>query len=200
MTSSLLYQALLRPDALFNELSRPGSPAARRLLKLALVPILLPPLFAWIGTTLFGWRLGAVQPLFLAPAPRLAVSVLYALALAFGLAGTVVVARWMARTYGARSSLPVHTAFFTLVSFPLGLASAAHLYPSVILNVLVLIPTLIWCMALLYRGLPRVLGITAERGMLMSSALVGWLLVAAVSLLGLSMGLWANGIGPALGT
>ena len=33
----------------------------------------------------------------------------------------------------------------------------------------------------------------------MASALVGWLLVAAVSLLGLSMWLWVAGIGPSLG-
>lgn len=34
--------------------------------------------------------------------------------------------------------------------------------------------------------------------MLMSSALVGWLLVAAVSLLGISAALWTAGIGPAI--
>jgi len=35
--------------------------------------------------------------------------------------------------------------------------------------------------------------------MLMASSLVGWLLVAAVSLLGISMGLWTMGVGPLLG-
>jgi len=43
------------------------------------------------------------------------------------------------------------------------------------------------------------MGIPPERGMLMSSSLVSWLLVAFVSLLGLTMGLWANGLGPNLG-
>ena len=33
----------------------------------------------------------------------------------------------------------------------------------------------------------------------MASSLVGWLLVAAVSLLGLSMMLWTIGVGPLLG-
>jgi hypothetical protein len=33
----------------------------------------------------------------------------------------------------------------------------------------------------------------------MASSLVGWLLVAAVSLLGISMGLWTMGLGPSLG-
>jgi hypothetical protein len=53
-------------------------------------------------------------------------------------------------------------------------------------------------MLLLYRGLPIVLHISGERGMLMASAIVGWLLVAMVSLLGLSAGLWTAGLGPSI--
>jgi hypothetical protein len=69
----------------------------------------------------------------------------------------------------------------------------------VFINVLVLIPTLIWSMYLLYKGLPVVLKISPERGMLMASALIGYLLVALVSLLGLTVALWGRGIGPSLG-
>ena len=58
---------------------------------------------------------------------------------------------------------------------------------------------MIWSMYLLYTGIPVVLAIPPGKGMLMASSLVGWLLVAAVSLLGLSMGLWTMGIGPFLG-
>ena len=89
-------------------------------------------------------------------------------------------------------------ALFTVVCAPLALASVSHLFPHVFFNVLVMIPAVIWSMTLLYRGLPVVLHIPAERGMLMASALVGWLLVAAVSLLGLSAGLWTAGLGPAI--
>jgi hypothetical protein len=35
--------------------------------------------------------------------------------------------------------------------------------------------------------------------MLMASSLIGYLLVAAVSLLGLTVGLWGSGIGPLIG-
>jgi hypothetical protein len=54
-------------------------------------------------------------------------------------------------------------------------------------------------MYLLYRGLPIVLRIDPQRGMLMASALVAYLLVAAVSLLGLTVMLWIHGIGPRVG-
>jgi hypothetical protein len=72
-------------------------------------------------------------------------------------------------------------------------------YPNVFLNMLILIPAMIWSMVLLYKGIPIVLGISPEKGMLMASSLVGWLLVAAVSLLGISMALWTMGFGPFLG-
>ena len=65
---------------------------------------------------------------------------------------------------------------------------------------LVLVPVLIWCMYLLYRGLPVVLGTGQNRGMLMASALIAYLLVALVSLLGIMVALWGSGIGPRIGT
>jgi hypothetical protein len=105
----------------------------------------------------------------------------------------------MATTYGARLSLGIHMALITIVGAPLAIGSIMHLYPHVFLNVLILVPTLIWSMYLLYRGLPIVLRIDPQRGMLMASALVAYLLVAAVSLLGLTVMLWIHGIGPRVG-
>ena len=75
-----------------------------------------------------------------------------------------------------------------------------HLYPNAFINVLVLVPTLIWSMYLLYRGLPVVLHTGPNRGMLMASALIAYLLVAAVSLLGVTVALWGSGLGPLIGT
>lgn len=160
--------------------------------------LLLPPTCAAIGGVLFGWRLGTSAPLYLGAGQTITVSLLYLLALCFGFFSTVLLARWMGRTYGATAPLEVYVAFFTVVSAPLAVASLAHLFPHVFFNILGMIPALIWSMTLLYRGLPAVLHIPPERGMLMSSALVGWLLVAAVSLLGISAGLWTAGLGPAI--
>ena len=88
----------------------------------------------------------------------------------------------------------------TVVGAPIAVGSIVHLYPDVFINVLVLIPALLWSMYLLYRGLPIVLHTTPERGMLMSSSLIGYLLVAFVSLLGITVFLWINGIGPLYGS
>jgi hypothetical protein len=160
---------------------------------------LFPPLFAYLGTTTFGWRLG-VDPLFLPANVVLAIAVAYFLLMLVGFASTAVVARWMARTYGADATWTRSLALVTLVGTPLTVGSVAHLYPNAFLNVLVLVPTLIWSMYLLYRGLPAVMKTDAGRGMLMASSLIAYLLVSWVTLLGITAVLWSRGVGPHVAT
>lgn len=199
IASWLFIRLLFKPTVVFDELSEtrpsPYSVYFRFLLWMAVAP----PVFAFIGASQFGWRLGAADPLYLTSGQQIPISIAYFLALNFGFLSTALVSQWMATTYGARSSLGIHLAVVTVVVAPLVVGSAVHLFPDIFINVLVLIPALIWSMYLLYRGLPVVLKISPERGMLMSSALIGWLLVAAVSLLGLMVGLWGRGIGPSIG-
>lgn len=198
MEHGSLFSLLLDPGTALRELARADRApvrVARRFLPLLL---LLPPTCAALGGIVFGWRLGAPEPLYLGTAQAVTVSLLYLFALCFGFFTTVGLARWMGVTYGAAGSYRIYLAFFTVVCAPLAAASLAHLFPHVFFNVLVMIPAAIWSMTLLYRGLPVVLHIPPERGMLMSSALVGWLLVAAVSLLGISAWLWTAGLGPAI--
>jgi hypothetical protein len=45
-----------------------------------------------------------------------------------------------------------------------------------------------------------VLATGPNRGMLMASALIAYLFVAFVSLLGITVALWGSGIGPQIGT
>ena len=195
----LLLRLLFQPGAVFEELSdirpEPHSVFFKYVIWLALAP----PLFAYIGASNFGWQIGAATPLHLPTDSLAIVSIIYFFALLFGFVSTALVAQSMAATYGARHSLGIHFAMVTIIAAPLAVGSIIHLYPDVFINVLVLIPTLIWSMYLLYKGLPVVLKTSPERGMLMASALIGYLLVALVSLLGLTVALWGRGIGPSLG-
>jgi hypothetical protein len=197
--SVLLLRTLIQPGIAFAELARTEPSPIGILLRYTVWLLLLPPVFSWVGGYSFGWRLGADQPLMLDPATLTRISIAYFSLLLFGLVSTAFISRWMASTYGANTSPGLHIALITIVGAPLALASIAHIFPDVFFNVIVLIPVMIWSMYLLYTGLPVLLSIPPERGMLMASALVGWLLVAAVSLLGLTMGLWTTGIGPVLG-
>jgi hypothetical protein len=160
---------------------------------------LLPPLFAAIGTAAFGWRLG-VAPLFLPVGTIVAISVAYFVLLLIGFVSTAFVARWMAHTYDADASWRRTFSLVTLVGAPLAVGSVVHLYPNAFLNVLVLVPTLIWSMYLLYRGLPAILKTDPGRGMLMASSLIAYLLVSWVTLLGITAVLWSRGVGPNVAT
>lgn len=197
--SFLLFKSVYQPLEAFAELAKSNPSPINILLRYSLWLIVLPPLFSFIGAANFGWRLGAPDPLMLPTSALLMISGAYFLVLLFGLVSTSVISRWMAVTYGANPSLGRHFALITIVGEPLAIASMIHLFPNVFVNVLVLIPTMMWSMYLLYKGIPIALDTAPERGMLMASSLVGWLLVAAVSLLGISMAFWTLGIGPLLG-
>jgi hypothetical protein len=193
-----LVKVLFRPKAVFEALAAQEPPASQVFFGFALWIGLLPPLFAYIGTINFGWRLG-VEPVFLPQRTVLAISVAYFVALLLGFLSSAVIARWMAVTYDASQSLGRCLALMAIVGAPLAIGSVIHLYPHVFINILVLVPALIWSMFLLYRGLPVVLGTGPNRGMLMASALIAYLLVAAVSLLGITVALWGSGLGPLIG-
>jgi len=190
---------LFRPKAVFDALAAAEPSAAKVFFGFALWIGLLPAVFAYFGTLKFGWRLG-VEPVFLPQRTVFAISVAYFLALLLGFLSSAVIARWMAVTYDASQSLGRCFALMAIVGAPLAVGSVIHLYPHVFVNVLVLVPALIWSMYLLYRGLPVVLHTGPNRGMLMASALIAYLLVAAVSLLGVTVALWGSGIGPLIGT
>lgn len=195
----MLLRLLLQPKAVFVELSDTRPEPHSVFFKYVIWLALAPPVFAFIGASTFGWRVGPSTPIHIPNESLVFISLAYFAALLFGFVSTSLVAQWMAGTYGARHSLGIHFALVTIIAAPLAVGSVIHLYPDVFINVLVFIPTLIWSMYLLYAGLPVVLKISQERGMLMASALIGYLLVALVSLLGLSVALWQRGVGPSMG-
>jgi len=195
----LLFWLVFKPSSAFESLAQNRPHANEVFFKLSLWLMALPPIFAYIGTMNFGWQLGAAEPLLLPSDVMVRISIAYFFVLLFGFLSTAAVARWMSWTYDARHSMGIHFAFITVVGAPLIVGSAAHLYPHAFINAAILVPTVIWSMYLLYRGLPIVLNISPERGMLMASALIGYLLVAFVSLLGITVVLWGYGIGPNVG-
>ncbi len=198
-SSLMVFRLLFQPTAVFKELAEIKPSPWAVFFKLALWLGLMPPVFAYIGAAKFGWRLGTVEPLLLQKEILIGVSLAYFCALLLGFISTSIVSQWMATTYGARHSLGIHFAMITVVGAPLAVGSIIHLYPNVFINILVLIPALIWSMYLLYRGLPIVLHTPPERGMLMASSIIGYILVALVSLLGITVVLWIHGMGPSMG-
>ena len=193
-----IFQILFNPMAVLRGVADSELSAPTVFFRLAVWLGLIPPLFAYLGASMFGWRFGAVEPIYLPAGTLIGISIAYYVTLLFGFVSTSLVSQWMATTFGATVALGTHFALITVVGAPLVVGSVIHLFPHAFINVLVLVPTLIWSMNLLYRGLPIALGTTPERGMLMASSLIGYLLVAMVSLLGLTVVLWGRGLGPAM--
>ena len=199
LSFSVFPRLITQPMAVFKALSKSAPEGHRAFFQLILPLCLIPPVLAYVGGATFGWRLGGGEPLMMPARSLTLISLAYFFALIFGLVSSAAVSSWMAITYGAKRAFGTHLALAGMVAAPVILASAAHLTPHVFVNMLALIPALIWSLYLLYRGLPEALGIPPERGMLMASALAGYLLVALVSLLGITVALWSSGIGPAIG-
>lgn len=192
----VVVRLLSRPASVFEDIAETSPSAPGVFLGASLWLGIAPPVFAFIGSAQFGWNLGDVEPIFLSTQELFGISLAYFLALLTGFVSAALVSQWMASTYGAQRALGVHFALMTVVGTPLAVGSIVHLYPHVMVNLLVLVPMLIWSLYLLYEGLPVALKTNRERGMLMASSLVAFLLVAAVSLLGITVVLWTYGIGP----
>ncbi len=193
-----LGDILFQPSRVFAELAETEPDPTRVFFSLTLWLVLLPPIFTYIGTHNFGWLLG-VEPIMLPDAIIASVSIGYFAMLGFGFVTTALISAWMAKTYNADASLGTNFALVSIVGAPMAVGSVVHLYPHAFFNVIALVPVLIWTVFLLYRGLPIALKTGPERGILMASALVAYLLVAWVSLIGITVVLWRYGLGPDMG-
>lgn len=160
---------------------------------------LIPPVFLFVGTYFFGWRIGAEEPIHFEWYVLLSICAFYYVLLFGGLLILSLLSRWMAPTYATTEDLGSHLTLIVTSAAPLFLGSIAHLYPNIIVNSLVFVPVLLWSLRVLYRTLPELLQTDPQRGMLHASSLVGIVMVAGVSLIGMSVVLWTVGLGPTIG-
>lgn len=197
MNFSTAARVFTEPDRVFRELADSPPAADAVFFRYSLWLGLIPPVSAYAGLTLFhGWDFGVEDVVFLEPSIALAISTIYFLLLLAGFFGTATLMRWMAPTYGADSAYDAHFSLASVVGTPMMLGGFCHLYPSVALNIAIFVPAGLWSAYLLYRGLPTVLKIGPEAGMLMSTAIVGAMLVALAASLSAVVILWINGFGP----
>jgi hypothetical protein len=156
----------------------------------------IPPISGFIGTTQFGWQIGAGDPVMLDAQKAGLFAALYYLAMLVGVFSMGWMIQWMADTYGAKPQLSQSVVLAAYTATPLFLIGLMELYPVLWLNMVVGIPALAYTVYLLYTGVPVMMGISEERGFLFSSAVLAVGLVAFVALLAITALLWGMGLEP----
>lgn len=162
-----------------------------------IVPLaLISPIAGFIGTTWFGWQIGAGATLRLTTSSAAQISIVYfgAILITVFVIGALI--HWMSETYGSRQPLPQCVAIAAYAAVPLFLVGFFQVYPVLWINFLIGLPALAYAVYLLYLGVPIVMNISAERGFLFSSAVLAVGLVALVGLLASTVVLWSYGLGP----
>lgn len=191
-----VWGILSEPKATWARIRDEGTPIPEIYLRVLAPLALISPVAGFIGTTQFGWQIGAGTPLRLTVSSAAQISVVYfgAILVTVFVIGALI--SWMSDTYGDKQPLSRCVAIAVYSAVPLLLVGFAQVYPVLWINFLIGLPALAYAVYLLYLGVPIVMNISAERGFLFSSAVLAVGLVALVGLLASTVVLWSYGLGP----
>lgn len=156
----------------------------------------IPAICIFLGGSQVGWAIGDGDTTRLTTGSALMVGVATYAALLVGIFVLGFSIQWMSKTYGVEPKLGTCVAFAALIISPMMLAGVVAIYPSLWIYMVVFLVALAFSVYLLYGGLPIVLGITQEQGFVYSSAILTVGLVMFVALLGTTVVVWSNGMGP----
>ena len=145
---------------------------------LALIPVVC----GYIGTVKVGWTIGNDELVRLSPESGLILCSLSYIALLVSIFILGKLIDWIGKTYGADID-EKHPRGMSLASYamtPLFLAGAVAIYPSITLNMLVVLAAMAYTVYLIYTGVPVLMHISAERGFLFASSIITMVLVTLV--------------------
>lgn len=157
---------------------------------------LIPAVCAFFGTTVYGWQIGAGDPVKLTVESASIMALLYYLVLVAAVCSVGWMIHWMGETYGSKQPLSQCMVLAAYVPTPLFLVGFLQVYPALWLNLVAGLPALAYTVFLLYTGVPVLMQVPPERGFLFSSSILAVGLVGLVGLLATTAVLWGIGIGP----
>jgi hypothetical protein len=156
----------------------------------------IPPISGYIGTTTFGWEIGAREAVKLSPESALTIAIAYYLVMLVGVFSMGFMIHWMTKTYDTEQPLPRCISLAAYVATPMFLVGVFEVLPILWLNFIVGLPALAYTVYLLYTGVPIMMEISPERGFLFSSAVLAVGMVALVCALAATAILWGSGFAP----
>lgn len=156
----------------------------------------VPAVAGYVGTTQVGWSFGGFTVHKLTTESALQIAILTYLTMLLAVFSLGKAIHWMGQTYGSKQTLPQAIALAAYAATPLWLLGFFFLYPVLWINMLIGLPALAYTVYLLYTGVPVMMGVSAERGFLFSSAVLAVGLVMLVTVLAATAILWNMGLGP----
>ncbi|KZY29306.1 MULTISPECIES: Yip1 family protein [unclassified Oleiphilus] len=186
------------PDEEWESIRKEHSNPGRIYVAYIAVLAMISPICAYISTTQFGWQVGDGQITKLTTQSALQLNIITYIAMLIGVFGLGWAIDWMSKTYGGKhdeyAANGIALAAYSCT--PLFLAGIALLNPEPIFNMAVYLIAAVYAGFLIYDGLPIVMGISKERALLFSGAI---LTVALVYLVATRVGtvvIWSIGFAP----
>lgn len=166
-----------------------------QLIVYVLVMAAIPSVCGYVGVVINGWSVtDQVSKLTADSALQLSMLTAVAVVVAVFVLGAFV--SWMAKTYGCTASMTQSAMMIAYAATPLFLSGLTLINPNLWLNVLALTVGISYATYLLYTGLPKVMNISQERGILFASSILTVALVVLVAILAATVILWSFGLGP----
>lgn len=157
----------------------------------------IPAISGYIGTTQFGWQIGIGEAVKLTNESAGIIAMAYFIAMLIGVYVVGYAIHWMSGTY-CDDPQPlqrcVSLASYTVT--PLFIIGLMEIFPILWLNLILGLPALAYTVFLFYTGVPVMFDTTKEKGFLLSTAMMGFGMVAFVALLAITALLWGFGLEP----
>lgn len=144
---------------------------------------LIPAIGFYIGTTQFGWTIGSGDPVRITESSAIPLIVLFYFALMGALIFIGLMVHWMSKTYSAESHAYKGFVFMGLCCTPVFLAGIFAAYPIWWLDILIAIAACSYAIRLIYLGIPDMMNVPEDLGLLYASAVFAVALVYVVVVL-----------------
>ena len=186
---SEIFGIIFRPTATWQTLASKSERSIKARLLLILMLAALPAVCFFYGSTVTGWPSGG-ETVRLTQESAIPLAVLFYAAQLSTIVVIGLMANWMAKTYDADSFPMKGIVMVGYACVPVLLTSLLALYPIWWLDLIVATAACCYTVRLVYLGVPPMMKVPEDRGMLFASALFAVFLVYAVVILVATVILW----------
>ena len=150
---SHLFGIFVNPRAEWEKISAVDCSIGKCYCSYVFIMAAIAPVSGYIGTTMFGWEIGAREAVKLSTDSALIIAISFYLVMIVGVFSMGAMIHWMGQTYGAKQSLSRCIRLAAFTATPLFLVGFVELFPILWLNFVFGLPALAYSVFLLYTGL-----------------------------------------------